>query len=115
MMLVAVSTFIAVLALIGLAIGLVVFFVVIGLLHGVLTPLRQILDHVRSAQTAPMLEHGVKGTDQLAETQRLASSVPGLAVAYMQKLGLPVDTEARGDVFPDAGPTPGRGGFGGYR
>jgi hypothetical protein len=103
----AVSTAVAVLALIGLAIGLVVFFVVVGLLNGVLTPLRRILADVQDAQTAPLLERGVQGVDQLDRTRRLADGVPGLAVAYLQKLGLPVDTEDRSSTFPDRGPASG--------
>jgi len=86
------STFVYILAWIGLVVGLVVFFVVIFLLQGVLTPLRKILGDVQEAKTAPMLEHGVRGTEELGRTQQLASSVPDLAVAYMNKLGLAVDT-----------------------
>lgn len=107
----AVSTGIAILAIIGLAVGLVVFFVVVQLLHGVLTPLRRVLADVQDAQTAPMLEHGVKGPEQLGQTQQLANAVPPLAVAYMQKLGLPVDTELQGEVFPTPGSTPGNAGW----
>ncbi|HUR84556.1 MAG TPA: hypothetical protein VMY78_04365 [Solirubrobacteraceae bacterium] len=111
MSLFAVSTGIAVLALIGLAVGLVVFGVVIALLQGVLSPLLKVLADVQDAKTAPMLEHGVKGTDQLSRTQSLANSVPDLAVAYMTKLGLPVDVSAPTRVFPE----PGRGGNPGWR
>jgi hypothetical protein len=110
----AVGTLVAVLALIGLAIGLVVFLVVIYLLNGVLTPLRAVLREVSDAQTAPMLEHGVRGVDQLDQSQRLAQSVPDLAVAYMHKLGLPVNTEPLGETFPDPSP-PERHGQGAYR
>jgi hypothetical protein len=99
----------AVLALIGLVIGLVVLFVVIWLLNDVLTPLRRILHDVQDAQTAPLLERGVQGTDQLARTRSLAEAVPDLAVRYMQKLGLPVNTEPPAQTFPDPGPT--RGGW----
>lgn len=102
-MIAAVSTTVAVLALIGLAVGLGVFAWVVSLLQGVLTPLRKILGDVRDARTAPMLEHGVKGPEQLGRTRQLADAVPGPAVAYMQKLGLPVDTEARDVVTPEAG------------
>lgn len=101
----AVSTGIAILAIIGLTVGLVVFFVVVSLLQGVLTPLRRVLADVQDAQTAPMLEHGVKGPEQLGQTQQLANAVPPLAVAYMQKLGLPVNTELEGEVFPTPGNT----------
>jgi hypothetical protein len=107
----AVGTGIAVLAAVGLVIGLLVLLVVIWLLNGVLAPLRSILVDVRSAQTAPMLGRAVPGTEQLAQTRNLAGSVPDLAVAYMQKLGLPVNTEAPPQLFPDPGPTPGNGAF----
>jgi hypothetical protein len=107
----AIGTTVTVLAIIGLVIGLVVFGVVVFLLNGVLSPLRKVLADVQDAKTAPMLEHGVKGTDQLNRTQQLAQSVPDLAVAYMQKLGLPVNTELAGEVFPERGGSPGSAGW----
>jgi hypothetical protein len=107
----AVGTTVTVLALIGLVIGLVVLFVVIWLLQGVLSPLRHILRDVQDAQTAPMLTRGVQGPEQLGQTRRLAESVPDLAVAYLLKLGLPVNTERPAETFPDPGPAPGRGGW----
>lgn len=99
----AVAAGLAILALIGLAIGLVVLFVVIYLLNDVLTPLRRILHDVEDAKTAPLLERGVQGTDQLARTRSLAEAVPDLAVRYMQKLGLPVNTEPPAQTFPEPG------------
>jgi hypothetical protein len=99
----AVSTGVAILALIGLVVGLVVLFVVIWLLNDVLAPLRSILHDVQDAQTAPLLERGVQGTDQLDRTQRLAQGVPDLAVAYLQKLGLPVNTDPPAQLFPEPG------------
>ncbi|MDX6689456.1 MAG: hypothetical protein QOG15_913 [Solirubrobacteraceae bacterium] len=107
----ALSTTGEVLAIIGLAVGLVVFGVVVWLLNGVLTPLRRVLADVRDAETAPLLKNGVKGVDQLGRTRQLASGVPDLAVAYMTKLGLPVNTEPAGEVFPERGSTSGLGGF----
>jgi hypothetical protein len=83
----AVSTTAQVLAIVGLVVGLVVLVVVILLLQATLAPLRKVLTEVRSAQTAPMLQRGVPGTDQLGQTRRLAESVPPLALAYLQKLG----------------------------
>jgi hypothetical protein len=77
----------------------------------VLSPLRHILADVKSAQTAPMLERGVQGTDQLGRTRQLAESVPDLAAAYLVKLGLPVNTDPRAETFPDPGPSAGRGGW----
>ncbi len=107
----AVSTAVSILAIVGLTVGLVVFGVVIILLQGVLTPLLKILSDVQDAKTAPMLEHGVRGTDQLSRTQALANQVPDLAVAYMTKLGLPVDVSTPTRVFPQ----PGHGGNAGWR
>ena len=49
----AISTGLTVLALIGLVIGLVVLGVVIWLLQDVLSPLRRILFDVKEANTAP--------------------------------------------------------------
>jgi hypothetical protein len=85
----AVGTTVAVLAVIGLVVGLIVLGVVIWLLANVLAPLRSILKDLQSAKTAPMLERGVPGTDQLGATRRLAESIPDLALAYLQKLSLP--------------------------
>jgi hypothetical protein len=82
----AVSSTVTVLAIIGLVIGLVVLLVVIWLLQSTLAPLRAVLTDVTSARTAPMLERGVPGTEQLSQTRRLAESVPPLALAYLGKL-----------------------------
>ena len=77
-----------VLAIIGLVLGLVVAVVVLKLLNDTLTPLRSVLADVQNAHTAPMLERGVPGTDQLGQTRRLADSVP--------PLGARLPVEARG-------------------
>jgi hypothetical protein len=37
--------------------------------------------------------------------------VPDLAVAYLLKLGLPVNTERPAETFPDPGPPAGAGGW----
>jgi len=84
----AVDTAVSVVALIGLAVGLVVLFVVIWLLNDVLAPLRRTSNDIQDALTAPMLERGVPGTEQLGATRRLADSVPDLALAYLQTLSL---------------------------
>jgi hypothetical protein len=88
MSMLAVSTGIQVLAIIGLVVGLVVFGVVIFLLSNTLKPLLKVSSDVQLALTAPMLERGVPGTEQLGQTRRLAESVPPLAIAYLQKLSL---------------------------
>jgi hypothetical protein len=100
MMPLAVGTTVAVLSLIGLAIGLIVLVVVIWLLNDVLAPLRRTLSDLQSARTAPMLQRGVPGTEQLATTRRLAESVPDLALAYLQKLDLPSRAEAPAQAAP---------------
>lgn len=103
-----VSSTVTVLAIVGLVVGVVVLLVVIHLLQGVLSPLRRILEDLRSAKTAPMLERGVPGTDQLGATRRLAESVPDLAVRYLHKLSLGVNTDppARASAAPPPPPPP---------
>jgi hypothetical protein len=84
---IALSSTMNVLAILGLVVGFVVLLVVIYLLQSTLAPLRAVLKDVEDAKTAPMLERGVPGTDQLGQTRRLAESVPPLALAYLNKLG----------------------------
>ena len=107
------TTLQTILVVVGLAIGLVVLFVVIWLLNEVLRPLRRVLADLQSAKTAPMLERGVPGTEQLGTTRRLAESVPDLALAYLQKLSLsprpePAPAAARSAAVAAAEPPPQR-------
>jgi hypothetical protein len=104
MTLLGVGTTVAVFAWIGLAIGLIVLAVVIWLLNDVLTPLRKTLSDLQSAKTAPMLERGVPGTEQLAATRRLAESVPDPALAYLHKLDLSPRAEAPAQAAPVPSP-----------
>jgi len=83
------SAGLAVLAIIGLLVGLLVLGVVIYLLNDVLRPLLSVNAALQDAVTAPMLEKGIPGADQLSTTRRLADSVPPLAIAYLNKLALP--------------------------
>lgn len=85
----AISTGSAVLAWIGLALGLVVAVVVVGLFNRVMRPLLEI-----SRYAEDILEAGVKiaknlddAPEGLTRTRELATAVPGLAVAYLRKLG----------------------------
>jgi hypothetical protein len=97
-----------VLAIIGLILGLVVLGVVIYLLNDVLRPLRAVSADLQNAATAPMLKRGIPGADQLSTTRRLADSVPPLAIAYLNKLGLaekPAPAMLSGSGPPPA-PTP---------
>ena len=83
------SAGLAVLAIIGLLVGLLVLGLVIHLLNDVLRPLLSVNADLQDAVTAPMLEKGIPGADQLSTTRRLADSVPPLAIAYLNKLALP--------------------------
>ena len=85
----AISTGSAILAWIGLALGLVVAVVVVGLFNRVMRPLLEI-----SRYAEDILEAGVKiaknlddAPEGLSRTRELATAVPGLAVAYLRKLG----------------------------
>ena len=101
----AISSTGQILAIIGLVVGLVVLGLVIFLLQSTLAPLRKVLGDVTNANTAPMLQRGVPGTDQLGQTRRLAESVPPLALAYLAKLGAGVPAAAapppRAAIFPE--------------
>ena len=88
MTVVALTTGEAVLSIVGLAIGLVVAVVVVGLFNRIVRPASEI-----KAYADDILEAGVgigrnlDGVDELARTHALATAVPGLAVAYLRKLG----------------------------
>jgi hypothetical protein len=82
----AVSTGIAILAIIGLVVGLVILGVVATMLQAVYAPIRAIRRDASEAATAPMLDRGINGIDALGRTRQLANAVPGLAGAYLQKL-----------------------------
>ncbi|MDP9385066.1 MAG: hypothetical protein M3P50_07520 [Actinomycetota bacterium] len=85
----AVSTGIAVLALVGLLVGVVVLLLVIVLFDRVLRPAREIDRYAGDILTAGVgIATNLDGTDQLATTRELGGAVPGLAVGYLRKLGL---------------------------
>ena len=83
------STLLTVLALLGLALGLVIALVVGALFTKIV---RHALEIARYAED--ILEHGVAvatnldGVDEAVHTRELATAVPPLAVRYLQKLGL---------------------------
>lgn len=85
----AVSTGTAVLSLIGLAVGLVLLLIVLSLFNRVVRPALEI-----DRYASDILEGGVgiatnlDAVDELVTTRDLATAVPGLAVAYLKKLGL---------------------------
>ncbi|RDI75844.1 hypothetical protein Gocc_0263 [Gaiella occulta] len=82
------STVTSVLALLGLALGLVVAVAVVALFNRVIGPAREIeryADHILTAGVG--IARNLDGVDEALRTRELATAVPGLAVAYLRKLG----------------------------
>jgi hypothetical protein len=81
----AISTGITVLALIGLALGLVILVVVLALFNRVLRPVTEIDRYATDILDGGIgIAKGVEGVDELARTRELVTSVPPLAVAYLE-------------------------------
>ena len=86
MIILAISTGDAILAWIGLALGLVTALVVVGLLNRVVRPaleIRRYADDILEAGVG--IATNLDGVEELARTQQLAKAVPDLAVAYLDK------------------------------
>jgi hypothetical protein len=83
----AISTGAAILAWIGLALGVVVLGLVIALFNRILTPAREI-----DAYAGDILEAGLaisanlEGVEDIQRTRELGGAVPGLATAYLRKV-----------------------------
>jgi asparagine N-glycosylation enzyme membrane subunit Stt3 len=85
----AVSTGGAILAWIGLALGVVVLGVVVALFQRILRPAGEIDDYARHILAAGVgIASNLDAVDELETTRRLGGAVPGLAVGYLRKLGL---------------------------
>jgi hypothetical protein len=81
----AVSTGIAVLSLIGLALGLLILLVVLALFNRVVRPALEIQRYARDILDGGIgIAKNLDGVDELARTRDLATSVPPLAVAYLE-------------------------------
>ena len=88
MTVVAISTGAAVLACIGLALGLVVALVVVALFQRVLGPALEIRAYADDILEGGLgIARNVDGVDELARTRELGAAVPGLAGAYLERLG----------------------------
>lgn len=84
-MIAAISTGTAVLALIGLALGLVVLLVVLALFNRVVRPALEIDGYAKDILAGGVgIARNLDGVDELARTRELATSVPPLAVAYLE-------------------------------
>jgi hypothetical protein len=85
--LLAVTTAGAVLGWIGLALLLVIALVVLGLFQAVLRPALEIRRYADDILDAGLgIASNLDAVDELAHTRELATAVPGLAVAYLNKL-----------------------------
>jgi len=83
-----VSAFTIIVAWLGLGLGLVIAVVVVALFNQILTPAEQIeryADHILDAGVG--IARNLDGVDEAVRTRELATAVPGLAVAYLRKLG----------------------------
>ena len=82
------STLLIVGAWVGLGLGLIVALGLVGLLNRVMRPLLEIKRYAdRILEGGIGIARGVDGVDEAVRTRELATAVPGLAVAYLKKLG----------------------------
>jgi len=83
-----VSTTVVVFAWIGLALGVVVALLVVWLFDRVVRHVLEIERYSRAILDAGLgITRNLDGVDEAVRTRDLATAVPGLAVAYLQKLG----------------------------
>jgi hypothetical protein len=83
-----VATGTAVLAIVGLLVGLVLLLVVLMLFNRVLMPALEINRYAKRILDAGLgIAGNVDGVDELRRTRELATAVPGLATAYLERLG----------------------------
>jgi len=83
-----VSTTAVVFAWIGLGLGLVAALLVVWLFDRVVRPALEIERYSRAILDAGLgITRNLDGVDEAVRTRDLATAVPGLAVAYLRKLG----------------------------
>jgi len=83
----AVSTGAAILAWIGLAVGIGVAGLVVALFNRIVAPAREIDAYADDILEAGLgIAHNLDGVDALQHTRELGAAVPGLATAYLQKV-----------------------------
>ncbi|MDP9385070.1 MAG: hypothetical protein M3P50_07540 [Actinomycetota bacterium] len=75
-------------AWLGLAAGVPVLGLVVALFGRVITPAKEIDRYAGDILDAGLaIASNLDGAEELARTHELGAAVPGLAVAYLQKLG----------------------------
>lgn len=86
----AISTGAAILAWIGLVLGLVVAALVVALFNRVVRPVLEIDRYAQDILEAGVgIAKNLDDVDELARTRELGGAVPDLAGAYLQKLQAP--------------------------
>jgi hypothetical protein len=87
MSLVAISTGISILALIGLAAGLALALVVVALFNRVVRPALEIRAYATDInETAGRIAANLEGVEELARTRELTAAMPELAGAYLERV-----------------------------
>jgi hypothetical protein len=82
------STLVVVLAWIGLGLGVVVAGLVVLLFDRIMQPALEIKRYADDILDAGVgIAKNLDGVDEAVRTKELATAVPGLAVAYLKKLG----------------------------
>lgn len=83
----AISTGASILALIGLALGLVIALLVVKLFNMVMRPALEIDAYAKDILDAGVaMATNLDGVSELERTRELATAVPGLAGAYLNKI-----------------------------
>jgi hypothetical protein len=83
----AVTTGEAVLAIVGLSLGLVVAVLVVALFNRVMIPALEIERYAEDILEAGVgIAKNLDDVDELVRTRELATAVPGLALAYLDKV-----------------------------
>ena len=76
-------------AWLGLAAGIPVLGLVVALFQRVVTPANEIDRYAQDILAAGLaIVENLEGADELARTRDLGAAVPGLALAYLDKLGV---------------------------
>jgi hypothetical protein len=82
------DTLLLVWAWIGLAAGVVVLLLVVVLLNRIVRPALEIKRYADDVLAAGLgIARNLDGVDEALRTRELATAVPGLALAYLEKLG----------------------------
>jgi len=83
----AISTGAAILAWVGLALGVAVLGLVVALFNRVVGPAREIEAYAGDVLEAGLaISRNLERVDEFRRTRDLGAAVPGLATAYLQKL-----------------------------